>query len=104
MLSRRRLVDSWIIVLGRRVEETILQYLVGQARPRGITAIIGRYIPTARNGLVRDHFSRLGFVQTDSQVDGETTWQLTVGSYHDKALPLRLELQQEGKLASAHES
>ena len=63
-------VDSWIMscrVLGRRVEETILQYLVEQARQRGITAIIGRYIPTAKNGLVRDHFSRLGFVQTDSQ-------------------------------------
>lgn len=100
-------VDSWIMscrVLGRRVEESILQYLVGQARRRGITAITGRYIPTAKNGLVRDHFSRLGFVRTDSQVDGETTWQLAVGSYHDKDLPLRLELQREGNLASAHGS
>ncbi len=97
-------VDSWIMscrVLGRRVEETILQYMVGQARRSGITAIIGRYIPTAKNGLVRDHFSRLGFVQTDSQQDGETTWQLAVDSYQDKALPLRLELQREGRLASA---
>jgi predicted enzyme involved in methoxymalonyl-ACP biosynthesis len=97
-------VDTWIMscrVLGRRVEETILQYLVGQARQREITAIIGRYIPTAKNGLVRDHFSRLGFVQTDSQEDGETTWQLTVSSYHDKDLPLRMKLQREGKLASA---
>jgi FkbH-like protein len=97
-------VDSWIMscrVLGRRVEETILQYLVEQARQREITAIIGRYIPTAKNGLVRHHFSRLGFAQTDSQEDGETTWQLTVSSYHDKDLPLRTELQREGKLASA---
>ena len=68
-------------VPGRHVEETILQYLVEQARLRGITGIIGRYIPTAKNGLVRDHFSRLGFVQTGSQEDGETTWQLSVGSY-----------------------
>ena len=50
-------------VLGRRVEEAILQYLVQQARAAGITEMIGRYIPTAKNGLVRDHFSRLGFAQ-----------------------------------------
>jgi FkbH-like protein len=96
-------VDTWIMscrVLGRRVEETILQYLVEQARLRGITEIIGRYIPTAKNGLVRDHFSRLGFVQTGTQ-DGETTWQLVVGNYREKALPLKLDTPRERKLASA---
>jgi len=96
-------VDTWIMscrVLGRRVEETILQYLVAQARLRGITEIIGRYIPTAKNGLVRDHFSRLGFVQTGSQ-DGETTWQLAVSSYCEKNLPLKVDLQRELKLTSA---
>ncbi len=91
-------------VLGRRVEETILQYLVEQARLRGITAIIGRYIPTAKNGLVRDHFSRLGFVQTGSQDDGETTWQLSVGGYCEKPLPLKVDLPQQRKLASAGSS
>jgi FkbH-like protein len=100
-------IDSWIMscrVLGRRVEETILQYLVGEARQRGITAIIGRYIPTAKNGLVRDHFSRLGFEQTGSQEDGETTWRLAVGGYHEKKLPMKVDLQRELKLASADRS
>jgi FkbH-like protein len=96
-------VDSWIMscrVLGRRVEETILQYLVEQARLRGITEIIGRYIPTAKNGLVRDHFSRLGFAPATS-LDGETTWRLVVNDYSEKALPLKLDLQRERNLASA---
>jgi FkbH-like protein len=87
-------VDTWIMscrVLGRRVEETILQYLVEQARVRGISEIIGRYIPTAKNGLVRDHFSKLGFVQTGSQ-NGETTWQLAIASYGEKDLPLKIAL------------
>jgi FkbH-like protein len=99
-------VDTWIMscrVLGRRVEETILQYLVDEARSRGITEITGRYIPTARNGLVRDHFSRLGFVQTGSQ-DGETTWQLAISSYGEKSLPLKVDLQRERKLASVGRS
>ncbi|WP_172842135.1 HAD-IIIC family phosphatase [Bradyrhizobium lablabi] len=87
-------VDTWIMscrVLGRRVEETILQYLVEQARMRGMTEITGRYIPTAKNGLVRDHFERLGFVQTGSK-DGETNWQLTIASYGEKNLPLKVAL------------
>jgi FkbH-like protein len=99
-------VDTWIMscrVLGRRVEETILQYLVEEARSRDITEITGRYIPTARNGLVRDHFSRLGFVQTGSQ-DGETTWQLAISSYGEKSLPLKVDLQRERKLASVGRS
>jgi FkbH-like protein len=89
-------VDSWIMscrVLGRRVEETILQYLVEQARLRGISAITGRYIPTAKNGLVRDHFSRLGFVQAGTQEDGETTWQLSIDGYGEKNLPLNVRIQ-----------
>jgi FkbH-like protein len=99
-------VDSWLMscrVLGRRVEETILQYLVGQARAKGITEIIGRYIPTAKNGLVREHFARLGFVQTGSH-NGETTWLLVVSSYCEKNLPLKVDLQRERRLASAGRS
>ena len=96
-------VDTWIMscrVLGRRVEEALLQYLVQQARLRGITEIIGRYIPTAKNGLVRDHFSRLGFVQTGSRND-ETIWQLAVSGYGERNLPLKVDAPREWKLASA---
>jgi FkbH-like protein len=92
--ERRWEIDTWIMscrVLGRRVEETILQYLVQQARAAGITELVGRYIPTARNGLVRDHFSKLGFVRTDAQPDGETRWQLVVSDYCDKELPMQVD-------------
>ncbi|MCK1364139.1 HAD-IIIC family phosphatase [Bradyrhizobium sp. 62] len=91
-------VDSWIMscrVLGRRVEEAILQYLVEQARLRGISAITGRYIPTAKNGLVRDHFSRLGFVQAGTQEDGETTWRLFIDDYVHKNLPLSVRVSED---------
>jgi len=99
-------IDTWIMscrVLGRRVEEALLQYLVQQARLRGISEIIGRYIPTARNGLVRDHYAGLGFTQTDSK-DGETIWQLAVSAYSEKNLPLKVDSQREWKLASSGRS
>jgi len=105
-IAQRWEIDSWIMscrVLGRRVEEAILQYLVEQARVRGITEIVGRYIPTAKNGLVRDHFSRLGFGQAGAQ-DGETAWQLIVGDYCEKGLPVKVDRQRERKLASTDET
>ena len=88
-------VDSWIMscrVLGRRVEEAILQHLVAEARGMGISEIIGRFIPTARNELVRDHYSRLGFVQTAAD-SGETVWRLAIEGYCDKDLPMTVDLR-----------
>ena len=102
--ERRWEIDTWIMscrVLGRRVEETILQYLVQQARAAGITELVGRYIPTARNGLVRDHFSKLGFARVDAKPDGETTWQLVVNDYADKELPMKINAAPPAGSASA---
>jgi FkbH-like protein len=102
-IGQRLEVDTWIMscrVLGRRVEETILQYMVEQARLKGVAEIIGRYVPTARNALVRDHFEKLGFVQMDSSSE-ETTWRLAVSGYDEKDLPLKVDPQRELKLASA---
>ena len=96
-------VDTWIMscrVLGRRVEEALLQYLVQQARLRGIAEIIGRYIPTAKNGLVRDHYSRLGFIQAGTQ-NGETSWRLAVNDYGERNLPLKIDAPREPELAPA---
>ena len=97
-------IDSWIMscrVLGRRVEEAILQHLVHQARERGAVELIGRYIPTARNGLVRDHFKKLGFSETGAGPDGETLWRLAVGDYSDKDLPMKIEAAAAGSASAA---
>ncbi len=97
-------IDSWIMscrVLGRRVEEAILQHLVREARAAGASELIGRYIPTARNGLVRDHFAKLGFVGIGEEPSGETTWQLTVGDYADKELPMKIEVSSQPGAVSA---
>jgi len=87
-------IDSWIMscrVLGRRVEEAILQHLVHEAKRHAAVELIGRYIPTARNGLVKDHFEKLGFSKISTDTDGATTWRLVVGDYRDKDLPMKVE-------------
>jgi len=87
-------IDSWIMscrVLGRRVEEAILQHLVHQAKSQAAIDLIGRYVPTARNGLVRDHYEKLGFSKVNTDADGTTVWRLVVDDYRDKDLPMKIE-------------
>jgi FkbH-like protein len=48
-------------VLGRSIETGVLAYAVKLARQAGATCMRGRYIPTAKNALVRDLYERHGF-------------------------------------------
>lgn len=79
-------IETWLMscrVLGRRIESAALDAVAAQAVRRGATAILGRYVPTARNGLVRDHYRNLGFApmpESDAAA-GETRWILRLGDY-----------------------
>jgi len=86
-------IDTWIMscrVLGRRVEEAALGELARQARQAGATTLTGRYVPTERNALVRDHFAKLGFERTGEAGEDEdaTSWRLDVETYEPPALPI----------------
>ncbi len=69
-------IDTWLMscrVIGRSLEETALQELCRAAAERGCTEIRGWYVPTAKNGLVRELFQRLGFEQVGESGDA-TEW------------------------------
>jgi FkbH-like protein len=58
------LVSTWLMscrVLKRGLENLVLDVLVEATRERGAAGIVGEYLPTAKNGLVKDHYSTLGF-------------------------------------------
>jgi FkbH-like protein len=72
--SREWHIDSWLQscrVLMRGVEETLMNRLVETAREAGVTRIVGEYVPTARNGMVADFFTRLGFRPLQDDADPE---------------------------------
>ncbi|MCG3178509.1 MAG: hypothetical protein BIFFINMI_00837 [Phycisphaerae bacterium] len=57
-------IDTWLMscrALGRQLEQFMCRVLADAARTGGASAIRGQYIPTARNGLVKDHYAELGF-------------------------------------------
>jgi FkbH-like protein len=71
-------IDTWLMscrVLGRRVETMVLREIVASARSRGIARLIGIYRPTARNGMVSDHYQKLGFARRAAE--GGDEWLLS---------------------------
>jgi FkbH-like protein len=87
-------IDTWLMscrVLGRRVENAVLQELLGHARRRGIHRIIGAYRPTARNKLVKDHYAKLGFALIEKGEDGADLWQLEVRNAPAEVIPMVVE-------------
>src|SRR5574344_957179 len=61
-------VDTWFMscrVLKRGMENFTLNTLVDYARRNGFKKIIGEYLPTLKNGMVKDHYPNLGFTKLD---------------------------------------
>ncbi len=76
----RLVLDAWLMscrVLGRGVEQHLVNPVLAGARDRGVEVIVGIYEPTDRNSLVRHHYANLGFARAD-EVDGVERWQLAV--------------------------
>lgn len=66
-------IDTWLMscrVLGRQVEATTLNLVAEMARALGARRLVGVYAPTKKNGMVRDHYERLGFSVTERGEDG----------------------------------
>lgn len=85
-------IDTWLMscrVLNRQVERATLNYIVSQAAARGVHSLIGQYIKTERNGLVKDHYSRLGFTPILEE-DAGSLWRLDVATYEPVSVPIEI--------------
>lgn len=85
-------IDTWLMscrVLNRRVEEAVLDVLATSGRDRGVAGLVGLYVPTDRNGMVRDHYSRLGF-QSAGTERGANRWHLDLEDYVPRIPPMRV--------------
>jgi FkbH-like protein len=84
-------IDTWLMscrVLGRSVEISVLQEIIKSAKKSGAKYLIGTYIPTERNIIVKEHYRNLGFKKTNSDGENET-WQLSISEYQNIKLPIK---------------
>jgi FkbH-like protein len=74
-------IDTWFMscrVLKRGVESYVLNTMVDLAKENGYTTLLGEYIPTAKNEMVKKHYEKLGFVSNGN------LWSLDVTNYEKK--------------------
>lgn len=87
-------LDLWLMscrVLKRDMEQAMLDVLVEHARAANILILKGFYLPTKKNGMVADHYERLGFTRVS--LDPETNasaWSLDVASYAARNRHIRI--------------
>jgi FkbH-like protein len=70
-------IDSWLMscrVFSRSAEQFILRRLIELARQRGVTRLVGEYLPTPKNDVVADLYDRMGFTRSD----GDALWSRVV--------------------------
>jgi FkbH-like protein len=82
-------LETWVMscrVLGREVEQAVLNQIAAEARAHGIRRLIGVYRPTERNGLVREHYAKLGFVRLAAE--GEDRWTLDLAQFRARDVPI----------------
>jgi FkbH-like protein len=87
-------IDTWLMscrVLGRKVEDAVLQALLEEARKQGVERLIGVYLPTERNGLVAEHYNKLGFTLDETRPDGSKTYHIMVKDAPERSFPIRRE-------------
>ena len=87
-------IDTWLMscrVLGRQVEVATLSLLVEQARARGAQRLLGEYVPSLKNGVVREHYERLGFTLIEEDAAGGKRLALEVLDYRAPIVPVVLE-------------
>ena len=83
-------IDTWLMscrVLNRRVEEMVLNVLVGLAGSRHKRRLTGVFMPTDRNMMVKDHYVNLGF-ERHSQSAEAVQWTLDVATYAARTVPI----------------
>ena len=83
--SKTLYIDTWLMscrVLGRQVEEAVLNLIVEYAEQESHEWVIGEYIETAKNSLVLEHYQRLGFAADGGDVHpGHSRWRLKVKGF-----------------------
>jgi FkbH-like protein len=88
-------ISDWLMscrVLQRGVEQFIMNRVFALAESRGFSRVRGSFIPTAKNGMVKDFYSRFNFTKGGESANGKVEWLMDTADYRPST-PFISELQ-----------
>ena len=87
-------IKLWLMscrVLKRDMEYAMLDKFVSECKSRKINFLIGHYYPTAKNKMVKDFFSVMGFEKIAEDLDGNADFKLDLSEYKNKNTVIKME-------------
>ncbi|HZQ24487.1 MAG TPA: HAD-IIIC family phosphatase [Terriglobales bacterium] len=91
-------LDLWLMscrVLQREMELAMFDSLVEQCQSRGISKIMGVYIPSKKNAMVAEHYGKLGFSLLQGSAEGRMVWRYDVPAAYS---PKNRHIRRSGEL------
>ncbi|PWU14625.1 MAG: FkbH domain-containing protein [Verrucomicrobia bacterium] len=77
-------IDTFLMscrVLQRGVEQLAMNKILDFARTGAYQCVLGQFIPTAKNMMVKSFFEQFGFRQTATSPEGATHWRMETADY-----------------------
>jgi len=74
-------IDTFLMscrIIGRRVEDAFIGFVLRDLKKKGIKKVFGEYIPTKKNKLVSDVYEKLGFELIETKEDGSKLYKIEV--------------------------
>jgi FkbH-like protein len=87
MLPDDLAIRDWLMscrVLGRGVESFLMNRVVEHAQELSLARVTAEYIPTAKNGMVKDFFEQFGFERVAEGASGAAQWRLLTEDYEPR--------------------
>ena len=87
-------IDLWLMscrVLKREMETAMLDGLAQCALRMGLTSLRGYYVPTRKNSMVAEHYTRLGFELVSREVDASAVFALDITRYRQRNRHIRVQ-------------
>lgn len=84
--GKRAVIDLWVMscrVFKRSLEYAMFNTLVSQLKKQGVEELVGLYRPTAKNVILKDFYSDLGFSRMNSKDDD---FVLSLNDYNCKEI------------------
>jgi len=76
-------IDTWLMscrVLKREIEKETLNHIIKICTENNIKQIVGKYFATEKNGIVKNHYPNLGFIN-EMQHKAYSSWDMDVEQY-----------------------
>ena len=86
-------IDSWLMscrVFKRGLEFALFDKFINEVKKRNIKNIVGEYIPSTKNIIVKDFYKNLGFKQINYNKNGLCLYSMDVNLFKSNKYNIKL--------------